>query len=89
MEHWAVAQQICDSLGWTCERPVDTLEARGYVHLTRTCLLGHKYYIIWDGHLTPEQIQFLKPIFETPDEELYIPIEKMSRWRFEEEMENN
>ena len=51
--------------------------------------LSHEYNVIWDGHLTPEQIQFLKPIFETSDEDLYMPIEKMSRWRFEEEMENN
>lgn len=89
MEHYAIAQEICDKNGWISWHPIDALEARGYVHLTSTRLLGHEYFVIWDRPLTPEQIHFLKPIFETPDEELYIPIEKMSRWHFEEEMENN
>lgn len=88
MEHFSVAQDIAEKLGWK-ELDAegnrvwadDFLLQHGYVHITQSALFGCEYFLIHDKHYTQAQKEWLKPRVEANWES----IEKLSQFEWESE----
>ena len=90
LSHWGTADEICTHNHWNWhESPVDELiEKHGFVHPFYSFLGRKEYHTVWgENHLTPEQIRFLKPMFEAGEDETDTPMGISSRASFEEETE--
>lgn len=90
LEHWYTAYEICKHNNWDNSiSPLDeVIERHGFVHLFYSSFGRKEYHVVWgENHLTPEQIRFLKPIFEAEKNEIGVPIGISSRASFEEEMD--
>lgn len=89
LEHWATANEICIHNHWDWDdSPVDELiEKHGFVHLFYSFLGRKEYHTVWGNHLTPEQIRFLKPMFEAGEDEIDIPFGINSVFSFGKEIE--
>jgi hypothetical protein len=68
MEHIIIAEDIAKKLGWheldtegnrVCAD--DFLMQHGYVHITRSMIFGHEYFLLHEKHYTPAQKEWLKP----------------------------
>lgn len=75
MDHIIVAEELCEKLGYTeaIYHPTDILlEKFGFVQMSMSVLICWEYHVFWDSshHLTEEQKNFLRPIFEANDENL-------------------
>ena len=56
---------------------------RGWVQISETSMRGKVYIISWHRHLTPEQVRFLRPYFESDG----IRVREYMRERWEKELE--
>lgn len=63
----------------------DTLMEHGWVYIGISSFLFHGWRIRWDKFLTPYQINFLRPYFD--EEESELPVDAMSRKRWDDEVE--
>lgn len=93
MDHLSVARDIAEKLNYPTYdsvkdkllHPDDRLYNHGWAHITRSLLGAHEYMINWERHLTLEQKRYLEPIFEDDS----ILIDRLSRFEWEEEMNND
>lgn len=82
-EHIYWAREIVEKYHYqSMSEPADEiLMNKGWVQISISMLLGHKFVIYWDKHLTDYQKNFLKPYFE----QAYMSINESTLWAWEEE----
>lgn len=83
-DHIYVADKIVEDYGYQLSGffPSDEiLMHKGWVHITISMFMGHKFNIHWEKPLTDYQKNFLKPYFEQD----YMPIGKITLMAWEEE----
>lgn len=84
-EHIFYARKILHKLDkeMVAGRPDDILLSLGYVHITISLLFMKCFRISWERTLTPEQIHFLRPYFESED----INVDEWDKIKFQEEVD--
>jgi len=87
-DHTETAREILSSIKNIPEKDMecadDVLNDSGWVYIGISSLGRKEYRIYWRGHLTPEQIQFLRPYFENNS----IPVYPYIAQRFREDAGN-
>ena len=70
-EHMSIAEEI---VGGKVPYYVadEYLLSHGWVKIYRESFCGHKWYIKWYGFLSEPQKKYLRPIFESDENEIYI-----------------
>ena len=66
MEHYATAQKLAKRYnnGEEVEHADDWLMQNGWVHITRSMLFGHEYFILHDKSFTNPQKEYLEPLIK-------------------------